>query len=225
MKLRRTTRSCSSQVVLRPTSDRTLMMKRHVCPQQQHVCCTACNLRLLSLQFPFILWCLPTSVGLNAEGKCNSLVFLLFIFSPDQCNEIFISYSFMSLLSAFYLLFPPSFFNTVRPAQFLVPLCHHTSLSTYKLEKLCCLVATSSMYLHCFGTSETDIYINTESVSKRQYFAIGSLLICNQGSIDQSHLSGLWFHAGKPFVLRAKEVERIGQDAISESIGYRLTTI
>ena len=44
-------------------------------------------------------------------------------------------------------------------------------------------------------------------------------------NLDQSLLNGLWLHADLQFVWRAKEVERIVQNAISEPVGYHLTTI
>ena len=50
-------------------------------------------------------------------------------------------------------------------------------------------------------------------------------MVADPRSIDQSWLSGLWLHAGKQSMWRAKEAERIGRNAISEPIGYCLTMV
>ena len=44
--------------------------------------------------------------------------------------------------------------------------------------------------------------------------------VCSLSIIDQSRLSGLWLGAGKHSRWRAHEMEHIGQNAISEPLGY-----
>lgn len=64
-------------------------------------------------------------------------------------------------------------------------------------------------------------------LAKGQDFGIGSIPVSvhRLSCTEKSCLRGLWLHAGKQPVCRAKEVECIGRNAILESIGYRLMTI
>lgn len=64
--------------------------------------------------------------------------------------------------------------------------------------------------------------MNAEPVGKGQDFGIKGILIsvCSQSSIDHTGLSGLWLHAGKESIWRAKEAERIGGKAISEQFTF-----
>lgn len=54
--------------------------------------------------------------------------------------------------------------------------------------------------------------MKAESVGEGRDFVSGSVLvsICDLSSMDQSHLSEMWLHAGKQPMWRAKEEKCIG---------------
>lgn len=131
--------------------------------------------------------CLPTSAnsaGLKgcSRGRVQLLgVFLLFfVFSPEHCSGILVSVVFVLSLRSF-CSFPLPYTGvrsmvfrradllvTTLPSHFFVTFSYLLSLCAYMAAERRCLVATSSMYLHCVGSVTNAPVITTCAVQRRR---------------------------------------------------------
>lgn len=107
------------------------MIKRHLCSPlyQQHVCCTACSLRLLSVRFPFISVSadLHQLCRIKRVQKASATHWSSNSSSQNQCNGILVSAVFVFSLSAIntgiikQVFCPCSLRHHVFPSQFFLP--------------------------------------------------------------------------------------------------------